>query len=347
MFKSKIDFNAFDKNNKKVKDLDAAKVKGSAKAGTKKLAKGKDGEKAVYHLILDYFQDEKGKGIGHFFDFGLNKKLTKHFEQVELKSGKADKSMSDSPKKACTGEAYIKEINGKKVVHIEPSDKSKVPKGQWPKILKSMKAFFGGLKAVVVIAGEVVEEIKDKIDGDEASQPTGDEGAQPEDKPTDNKSVIVSVKTLFKDISGSLKSEIPKEVLPNIKSKKVSQDDLDKTSSLLDKFEELKDIYEEASDDIKAKISKHYDALTKQLPKIKKLQNAVEKLLGIDGDEEEDADTEADGDSEEEKSLKEFLKYVKGEMGSFDTNFAKLEEELKNAASELIAGGDDLLNELF
>ena len=130
--------------------------------------------------------------------------------------------MSESPKKACTGKAYIKEVNGKKVVHIEPSEKSKVPKGQWPKILKSMKAFFGGLKAVVVIAGEVVEEIKDKVDGDEASQPTDDEGSQPEDKPTDKKSIIASVKGLLKDISGSLKGDIPKTVLPNIKSKKVS-----------------------------------------------------------------------------------------------------------------------------
>jgi hypothetical protein len=344
MFKSKIDFNAFDKNNKKVKGLDATKVKGSAKAGTKKLAKGKDGDKTVYHLILDYFQDDKGKGVGHFFDFGLNKKLSKHFEQVELKSGKVDKSMSESPKKACTGEAYIKEINGKKVVHIEPSEKSKVPKGQWPKILKSMKAFFGGLKAVVVIAGEVVEEIKDTVDGEEASQPSGDAGSQPEDKPTDNKSVISLVKSLFKEISGSLKNEIPQVVLPNIKSKKVSQDDLDATSSLLEKFQQLKGVYEEASDDIKAKISKHYDALTKQLPKIKKLQDAVEKLLGISGDEE---DADSDGDSEEAKSLKEFLKYVEGEIGSFDTNFSKLEEELKNAASEVIASGDDLLKELF
>ncbi len=340
MFKSKIDFNAFDKNNKKVKDLDESKVKGLAKAGTKKLA-GTEGEKTAFHLILDYFKDDKGKGLGHFLNFGENKKLSKHFEQVEMKSGKLDKSMSESPKKACMGEAYVKVVNGKKLVHIEPSAKSKIPQGQWPKILKSMKALFGGLKAVVVIGGQIL----DGGDGEEDPQATDVEETDPVESVGDAvESGIELIKGLFNDITDGLKNKLPQSVLPNIKAKNVSQDDLDATSALLENIESLKEHFEGAADDVKAKISKSYEAILKQLPKIEKVQAAVEKLLGIEEEEEETTD---EGESEEAKALKELLDYMGKEMDNFDKNFSKLKEELANTASEVIAGGEDLLNKLF
>ena len=81
MFKSKIDINEFDKNNKKVKDIEYPKAKALAKAGAKKLA-NKPGEKTNFHLALNYFQDDKGKSLGHFLCFGINKKMDKHFLQV-------------------------------------------------------------------------------------------------------------------------------------------------------------------------------------------------------------------------------------------------------------------------
>ena len=157
MFKSKVKFEAFDRNNEKVKDIDPAQQKALCKAGTKKLA-GKPGVKTNYHFIYNYFLGPKKKPIGHFMDLGEHKKLTKHFEQVEMKSGKPEKRMSANPKEASTGFAYVDSKDGKTMLFIEPSPNCKVPGGKWPKYLKALKSEFGGMKAVAIIGGQIMEE---------------------------------------------------------------------------------------------------------------------------------------------------------------------------------------------
>ncbi|BDS15086.1 hypothetical protein [Aureispira anguillae] len=334
MFKSKTDFNAFDKNNSKVKNLEAAKTKALTKSGTKKLI-NKLGEKTSYHLVLDYFVDDKGKTLGHFLDLGENKKLSKHFEQVEMKAGKLDKSMSESPKKACAGFAYIELVKGKKVVHIEPNANSKIPKGKWAKILKDLKPLFGGLKAVVVLAGELIE-----ADPQEEGE---DVVANAEEPTKTEKPATDQIKELIVGISGILKEQLPKVVLPNVKSKNVSQEDLDITSDLFDKIEDFKAVYEEATAEIQQKIAKHYNSILNQVPKLEKIQLAVENLLGISDNEV----TEEAPDTAEVKALKELLAYVNSEMDSIEKNFTKAKDEITNAASEIIAGGEELLKALF
>ncbi len=118
---------------------------------------------------INHYKDDKDKPLGHFLDVGENKKLTKHFEQVEMKSGKLDKSMSASQKEASTGSVYVEEKDGKTLVHFEPSPKCKIPGGKWPKILKALKAMLGGLKAIAVIGGQVVQ------DDEETGETTTDE----------------------------------------------------------------------------------------------------------------------------------------------------------------------------
>lgn len=167
MFKSKVDFNAFDKNNTKVKDIELTKAKALAKAGVKKLANNPE-TPTNFHLAMNYFKDDKDKPLGHLVCFGENKKLDKHFLQVEMKSGKMDKSMTASQKEASMGKAYVKDIKGKATLCFEPDANSKIPGGKWPKLLKELKAFFAGMKAVVMLGGEVV--------GDEESmEETGEE----------------------------------------------------------------------------------------------------------------------------------------------------------------------------
>ncbi len=194
MFKSKIDFNAFDKNNDKVADLELNKVKGLAKASVKKL-KAQVGEHAKFHLVLDYFKDDKEKPQGHFLCFGVNKKMDKHFEQVEMKSGKLDKSMSANQKEASMGEAYVKEEAGKPILCFDPAPASKIPGGKWPKILKALKPFLNGMKAVVVIggqemgeeedAGETTEETTEENTTDTAEAPTGETAPDPSSETTE------------------------------------------------------------------------------------------------------------------------------------------------------------------
>lgn len=341
MFKSKTDFNAFDKKNEKVDNTKITKVKGFSKAGTKKLM-GKIGERTSYHLILDYFVDDKGKVEGHFLDLGENKKLRKHFEQVEMKSGKLDKSMSETPKKACAGEVYIEEIKGSKVVHFQPSESSKVPKAQWPKVLKTLKPFLNGLKAVVVLGGVVVGAEDEDKDESTSPESTTEDNTQQTD--VDSTSVILKIKELVLGITGILKEELPKAIVPNIKAKKVSQKDADITDDLFSKLDELTAMYENAGSDIQQKIQKHYDSILNQVPKLEKIRTALNNLLAVS---EKDTSTEEPKDTEEVKQLKELLAYATKETDAIWENFNKTRREISKAVSQVIEGGDQLLKALF
>ena len=134
MFKCKTDFNAFDVHNEKVANLTVSKTKALSKAGVKKML-AKPGEEVPFHVILNYFKDDNDKPQGDFLSFGISKKLSKHFETIEMKPGKATKRMSTNVKEAATGMACVKVENGKKLAYFMPSDACKIPGGKWPKIL--------------------------------------------------------------------------------------------------------------------------------------------------------------------------------------------------------------------
>jgi hypothetical protein len=341
MFKSKTDFNAFDKNNTKVENAQIKKVKGFSKAGIKKLM-GKIGERTFYHLILEYFVDDNGKVEGHFLDLGENKKLRKHFEQVEMKSGKLDKSMSATPKKASVGEIYIQELKGSNVVHFEPIKSSKIPKAQWPKALKVLKPLLNGMKAVVVLDGEVIGAEEDTNENGSTESIVGSEGADTTQTAVDSVSVTEKIKELVLGITGILKGDLPKVIVPNIKAKKVSQKDADTTNDLFNKLDELKEVYASADAEIQQKIGKHYDSIMNQVPKLDKIQIALNSLL--DTSEEDSNETV---ETEEIKQLKELLAYVIKEKDLIWANFNKNELEISEATSEVIKGGDELLKALF
>lgn len=329
-FESKIKMNAFDKRNTKVENLKYEKVKSRTIAGTIFLSKN-IGERLDYHLILGYFLGADGKTKKHFLDFGRNKNLRKHFEQVEMLSAKKDKSMAESYKEASAGEVYIKEVKGKKIIHFEPKAESKVPKGEWPKLLKKLKPFLKGMQSVVVFAGEVVSEEEDNKELENTS--------------TVPKSSAEIIKALIIDITGVLKEALPKVVVPNIKAKKVSQEDADVTNGLLDNLSKLEVAYKEASTEVQQKIEKHYLAIMGQVPKLEKIKDAIDNLIGIESMEE--LLKASDNDAQEVKQLKELLDYVIKETASIWKNVDEAEEEISNSSSEVIKGGEDLLNALF
>jgi hypothetical protein len=152
-FKSKTPLNAFDKNNTSAKNLEFNSLKSITKGGVKKLAAAEEAETPFY-LILDYFKDNKDKPLAHFLDFGINVKLEKHFEQVEMKPGKLDKSMSGSAKEAASGIAYVKKVNGTDTLHFQPAEQCKIPSSKWLKIIKALKPYLAGFPAIVVLGEE-------------------------------------------------------------------------------------------------------------------------------------------------------------------------------------------------
>lgn len=162
----------------------------------------------------------------------------------------------------------------------------------------------------------------------------------------DSKSIAVQIKELVLGITGILKEELPKAIVPNIKAKKVSQKDADITNDLFTKLDELKAVYETAGSDIQQKIGKHYDSIMNQVPKLEKVKAALNNLLGI-SEGNKDVTKEDTNDSEEVKQLKKLLAYATKETDAIWASFNKTKDEVSKASSQAIKGGDQLLKALF
>ena len=333
MFKSKTDFNAFDKHNEKVANVEPQKMKGLSKNAVKKLL-GAPTERTSFFLILNYFQDPSGKPAGHFLDFGTNKKLAKHFEQVEMKSGKLDKSMSASQKEASMGEAYAKEENGKKLLYFEPDAASKIPSGKWTKILKELKPLINGMKAVVVLEGQVIGE------GEEDNTATTEETAT---STLEEGVSLNELKGLFRPISKMLKETLPKEIVPRVKSKTVTPQDDQAVEELQAQVQAFLQAYEQGQEEAKTALAKVKATLEAQSPKIAQIAAAIKANTPSDTATNTVEDLPpTQEDQELLKNLEELLKKAETSLSDFDKKHQELQPDL-DSPSRPIPGGNDFL----
>lgn len=384
MFKCKIDITTYDKNEKAVPNAELPKTKNLSKAAVKKLA-GKPGEKTNFYLSKDYFES-KGKPIGHFLAFGISKKLAKHFIMNEMKG----KGASGDAKSAATGEVCIKKIDGKDKLVFEPHAKCKIPAGQWPKLLKSLKTFLAGYKAVVAVDGQMieeepllpgeVEEVDDSPAGEqeefeEAEVEAEEDEAESEESATDaknnNQNVVDEIKNLIKSIGAEMKNNISSVIVPNIKSKNVSDKDLSASVNLLSDIDKLKALYNSAEDKIKSAFAEHVDKVVAFAPKVEQIKSAIEKILPSLSDAVKDAIKDVtNGATEVIKGVKKvskeyidslpenqndswFEELLNSARKTYDTvvkDIDKVEataEAAAEAASSAIKSGVDLINDLF
>lgn len=330
MFKSKTNFDAFDKHNTKVANIEAPKLKGLSKANLKKLASS-PGEETPFHLILDYFQDKNGKPMGHFLDFGTHKKMAKHFEQVEMKPGKLDKSISGSPKEACVGTAHVKKVNGVGVLYFKPHEKSKIPMGKWAKIIKALKPLLGGMKAVVMLDGLVLEDSSETTENTEQST-----------EPSANSSVQ-ALKKQWTHITAVLKGDLPKEILPRIKSNTAIAKDLETVQNLLSSGTIFQQKLKEAPQNIQQVFAKAAQLLTAQLPKVAAIKQHLEKMLNSTSTEEAVNDP---NEQALQKQLEELIERAQSGLDAFEKNFQNyLRQPEQEPVS--ITGGEDFLATIF
>lgn len=320
MFKSKIDFNAFDKNNDKVVNVELNKLRGLSKVAVKKLA-ANEGEKTPFYLIKDYFKDSNNKSLGHFLSFGISKPMAKHFKDVELKSGKDDQRMSANPKEAAMGEAFVKLVDGKSVLHLLPTAKAKVPNGKWPAILKNLKPFLGGFSATVVFEGAMAPE-------ENASAST-------------ETSIKLDLKPFLVEITGLIKGDFKEGVISNLKAKKTTEADLAVANGLIEKIDALNLLFSESEEDLKATYQKHIDAIGSQLATIEKVRDSIAKLLS------KGAPNSLDLLDPEEAIFKAFMEKVAKGQAAFDKNIAGIEKQINASASAAIESGAALLQKLF
>lgn len=332
MFKSKVDFNAFDLNNKKVKNVEEPKIKALSKHAVKKLLKH-PGERAPFYLILDYFKDKSKKPLTHFLCFGINKRMEKHFEQVELKSGKLEQSMSASQKEASMGEVYCKVEGSNKVLCFEPNEKSKIPGGKWPKILKTLKPFLAGAKAVVVLGGQVVGEDAEGVEKTN-DQETADTATAENASPEAAEGLVDGFKAQLEEIANHLKETLPKDIIPKVRNRTVELADLEMVQGIKSKITSFEEAYVSAAESIQGKLASMRESVAKQAPKVDQIISAVEALLDAVGSSSTEEDTTV---------LQELLDLAIKGLDAFDKKYDALKEELENATPEPLPEGPNLL----
>ncbi|WMX14450.1 hypothetical protein [Aureispira sp. CCB-E] len=295
-----------------------------------------------------YFKDavlNKSKGglILTIFDIGTAKKTCAFIPFLKYKEAESafkvwknlkDTSLKKSACKVALGKVSTKKnSDGLLEVTFDISKGLKNP----AKIEAAARPLFDLVEKGLKVVGTIEE-------GDNV--PT--DGTTVEDTPTstpDDKTAPAQIKELILGVTGILKEALPKVIIPNIKAKKVSSKDADTINDLFSKLEDLKAVYEKAGSEIQQKIDKHYNSILNQIPKLTKIKTAIDSLLGLI-EAQEDVKTEQ-GDTEEVKRLKELLDYAMKETESIWKNFNKTKDEISNATSQIIKGGDELLNALF
>lgn len=272
MFPCKVKIDQLDR---KANLLDFNANKAETKGKVKKVAT-KVGEKTPFYFIADYFE-KNGKAIGDFLTLGDSPKLEKHFLQNEMKNS-ADSVMGKKQdiKTAAMGEVYVKNVDGKDVLHFEPHEKAKVPAGKWAKILKNLKSYFAGMKAVVVIDGQVIQAEESEEEGGEKE---ADEA--PTDTPTPSADKTAAEKTqTIQELADNYK-----DMLAQFKEVQQAEHDADLVKSLYRNLISWEKSYETMEPAAKEKLAKFYlsfEATRKEVKKILKVdQNIGEDVATV------------------------------------------------------------------
>jgi gas vesicle protein len=328
----------------------------------------KTAEKLPFCYEVDYFSEGKG-----FMAIGRSNEVYKLFKTKRCKGqgvderGKAIKidkkkvayghvSLNDAGQfEFCVLGGIMKDMQAKKVIKSIP-------------ILKKMIG-----DNFVIVKGEKAAPAAEPTD---AAKDTEDKNATPKEDKKETlsaagKEVAKQIKTLIKSINSEMKNTVASVVVPNIKSKKVSDKDLNISVDLLDKIESLKELFDTAEDKVKNAYGKHFDKILTFGPKLVKIKNAIEKILPAVSDAVEDVvedvtdavDNAVDfvkkvskeyidniPDNQNDSWFKKLLNTAKEAKETFGKELDDIEKSVKSATktiSSAIKGGADLLSDLF
>jgi hypothetical protein len=170
-----------------------------------------------------------------------------------------------------------------------------------------------------------------------------EETVEPKDTTTTGADIIDAgaavadeIKNLIVTIGNAMKDTISTTVVPNVKRKEVSDNDMKLSVDLMAEIEKLKLLYDSAEEKVKKSVSKHYDKILTYIPQLDKIKSAIEKLLGASTDSDDKSD---EGAVQKNKEMEDFLKYMAKKGG-------ELKAELSKAGDTVIAEGKELLDML-
>lgn len=285
-------------------------------------------EKLPFCYEVDYFGPDEG-----FMSIGVAKEVDKMFKTKRCKGqgaeGKIDK------KKVAYGVVKLNPEGGVEFCVLGGMMKPMQAK----KVIKSINLLKKKIGDKFIISkGETIAE--ETIETEETDPTTA------EDIVDAGAAVVDEIKNLIKTIGSAIKDSISSNVVPNVKSKKVSDKDMVVCVDLKAEIEKLKNLYDSAEEKVKTAVSKHVEKIKSFEPQLDKIKAAIEKMLKAgtqqpDKTETDDADAKAKAEQEAfNKKMDEYLNQFKKEMSDINKSIGEF-------ADDVIDGGAKLLNYLF
>ncbi|MCH2020995.1 MAG: hypothetical protein MK207_00840 [Saprospiraceae bacterium] len=273
-------------------------------------------EKLPFCYEVDYFGPDEG-----FISIGVAKEVDKMFKT-----------------KRCKGQGLEGKIDKKKVAYgvIKLNPEGGVEFCVLGGMMKQMQA-----KKVIKSINILKKKIGDKFiisKGENIDGETIDENdtTTVADVMDAGAAVTNEIKNLIVTIGNAMKDTISTTVVPNVKRKVVSDNDMKLSIDLMAEIEKLKKLYESAEENVKKSVSKHYEKIMTYIPQLDKITTAIEKLLGTSDGNDDNSDDDA---AQKNKEMEDFLKYMTKKGG-------ELKAELSKAGEAVIAEGQELLDML-
>jgi hypothetical protein len=237
--------------------------------------------------------------------------------------------------------------------------------GLVPELLQMKgEALFDKIKAtfeVLIAADAEMEPAESTTDSSTESTNTEEQNTK---SPNNDAEIFNKIKVLMPEIAGIFKDKVMSEIVPAIKKNQVDKEYLNVVESLDDKIEDLEELFNQLSDNIKVKINDKIQPMLGLIPTIGKIKNRLIDLLIPEAEEanensEEDDDFNIDLNMEDDvidllsfdkdKVFLQFQKFLKENEAKLDNASVKVDglfEDLSDIPPIKLPSGKDLLSTL-
>jgi hypothetical protein len=247
-------------------------------------------EEATTGFIVktDYeFADMKGKKMG----------LIIPGDQTAAWGKMAKEELKTDKKHTCIGQCYVKESTDGPILVLMP-EKGAAKKNLMLKQLQKFALKGTPFKIEISAGGELEEDnpadaVVDEVEEEEVAE---EEEVEAPKTAAEEQAVAQEVATMMKAIATTFKDRIKGFVLPRLKAGDPEVAQVDEVDGLLDKLEEMQELYSSASDAIQNKLKDNALKIFGLVPTLEKIKHAINKKIGA---EPEDDKTEVTTDAVE------------------------------------------------
>lgn len=241
------------------------------------------GEEATTGFIIktDYeFADMKGKKMG----------LIIPGDQTAAWGKMAKEEIKNDKKHTCIGQCYVKESADGPVLVLMP-EKGAAKKNLMLKQLQKFALKGTPFKIEISAGGELEEDNPADAVVDEVEVAEEEEVEAPKTA-AEEQALAQELATMMKSIATTFKDRIKGFVLPRLKAGDPEVAQVEEVDGLLDKLEEMQELYSGASEAIQNKLKDNALKILGLVPTLEKIKHAINKKIGAEPEDDNSEVTE-------------------------------------------------------